>query len=351
MRIGHIAPINFNIPNGRSGPTRVFVDLNEEMYKLNPDLTVFACQNSRVSGQLEYLFPQELNALPEFAQADRKKIGLFYLKHIVNAYRHREKINIFLSHYDRWGLPVASLITDRPTVIVVHNVSQDLLRDLEQFNDRQIHFVCLSYALGEIFRRQADNFTVIHNGIDVAAIKPQERKEDFFLFVGRLVESKGADLAIAACLKTQRRLVVIGQPIVETAADTEYFHRKVEPFLTHPLIQHIPNISHDQIFDYYRRASALIFPLRDYTAEGMPIIIPESLACGTPVISLANPLSQELIKPGQTGLLAATPADLAACLSQARAIKAQDCRREAEREFSREVMARRYYELLSRLAK
>lgn len=349
MRIGHIAPILFNIPAGRSGPTRVFVDLNEELYKLNPDLTVFACKNSRISGRLKWLFDQELNSLPDFEQANRIMRGLFFIEHVAAAYAQKKEIDVYLHHYDRWGLPLARLVTDRPSVIVMHNVNQNTFKRLGTFNAPHIHFVCLSEAIAAIFRRHASNVSVIHNGIDVRSIKPSDKKSDYFLFLGRLTPPKAPDIAIDICLEKKKKLVIIGKPVLDTEEMAAYFHDKIEPKLKDPLIKYLPEVDHDKVFQYYRQARALIFPMRDYIYECMPLTVPESLASGTPVLSLRNPLSAELINHGQTGFLGDNPVELASYLERVDELKPEQCRAAAETEFSREVMARRYYQLLQRL--
>ncbi len=351
MRIGHIAPINFNIPNGRPGPTRVFVNLNEELYKLDPALTVFACKNSVASGQLRYVFDQELNNLPAFEQADRMMRGLFLEQHIAYAYTRRQEIDIYLSHHCLWGLPLAKMEASRPTVIIVHNISPDLFEQLKIFNGPQIHFVCLSEAIAGIFRQQAANVSVIHNGIDVQSIKPAEKKSDYFLFLGRLTAPKAPDIAIDICLKKKKKLTIIGKPVLAETEHAAYFHEKVEPYLKNELITYIPELDNTKVFDYYRRARGFIFPMRDYTREGLPVTVPESLACGTPVLALKNPLTEEIIEHGKTGFVAASPDELAEYLNRVDEIDPKNCRAVAEKEFSRAVMAERYYKLLTKIHK
>lgn len=349
MRIGHIAPINFNIPGGRSGPTRVFIDLNEELFRLNPHLTAFACKNSRASGQLDYVYDKELNNLSEFDKADRMMRGTFLVNHLAHAYQQKENVDIYLSHYGVWGMPLARLVADRSTVTIIHNISSELFAQLKIFNAPHLHFVCCSEAIAAIFRRHAQNVSVIHNGIDVQAIQPTKKKEDFFLFLGRLTESKAPDIAIEACLKKKKKLVLIGKPVLAESEHATFFHAKVEPYLKNPLITYLPEIDHSKVFDYYRRARALIFPMRDYTREGLPMTVPESLACGTPVLALKNPLSQEIIIDGKTGFLADHRDGLGADLERVAKLKPSDCRAVAEQQFSRTEMAKRYHQLLKKL--
>ncbi len=351
MRIGHIAPINFNIPGGRGGPTRIFIDLNEELYKLNPALTVFACKNSVASGRLRYVFDQELNNLPAFEKADRMIRGLFLEQHIAYAYTRRQEIDIYLSHHCLWGLPLAKMAENHPTVIIVHNISAELFEQLKIFNGSQLHFVCASQAIGNLFPPEIKNISVIHNGIDTETIRPAADKKDYFLFLGRLTAPKAPDIAMDICLEKKKKLVIIGKPVLSETEHATYFHEKIEPRLKDPLITYIPELEHQQVFDYYRRARGFIFPMRDYTREGLPVTVPESLACGTTVLALKNPLTEEIIEHGKTGFVAASPDELAEYLDRVDEIDPKACRAMAEKEFSREVMAQRYYKLLTRIHK
>ncbi len=351
MKIGHIAPINFNIPNGRSGPTQIFVNLNEGLAQINPQLTVFACKNSRVSGDLKYIFDCELNSLPEFERSDRMLRGLFLMEHVAQAYQDRQNVDIYLSHQSVWGVPVASLIKDRPTVTIIHNITPDLFRQLKHFNAPHLHFVCQSEAIAAVLRQQIDNVSVIHNGLDLQSIKPAAHKKDYFLYLGRLTAPKGLDIAIDICLKKKKKLIIIGKPVLTEAEHAKYFQEEIEPRLKNELITYIPEVEHAKVYDFYREARALIFPMRDYTRECLPMTVPESLACGTPVLSLKNPLSREIITDGKTGFLAESSEELADDLDKVDELKPQDCRAAAEKEFSREVMAQRYRQLLERSAK
>lgn len=350
MRIGHIAPINFNIPNGRSGPLRVFVDLNKGLSKYSDiDLNVFACENSKTEGNLKFLFDKELNSLPEFNNSEKIDKGLFFLKHIAHAYQYRGEIDLFTSHLAKWTLPIASLV-DSKSVLIVHNITDNLLSQIEKFNNNNIHFVCLSQAIGNIFSNYAENYSVIHNGIDVKEFSPNYNKQDYFLFVGRLVKSKSPDLAIRACIENNQKLVLIGKPVTERSEELKYFETEIEPYLKNPLITYFPEIPHNEINSYYQNAKALIFPMRDFTREGMPLVVAESLASGTPIISLDNDLSRELIDE-KTGFLAKDENDLVKNLLSIQAADPKSCRIRAEKYLSLEVMAEKYYQLYKTILK
>jgi glycosyltransferase involved in cell wall biosynthesis len=87
--------------------------------------------------------------------------------------------------------------------------------------------------------------------------------------------------------------------------------------------------------------------------DNAPLTVQEALACGTPVVALPVGGLPELVRPGQTGWLAATPdaAGLAAAVAEALAAIAagidlrEPCRAAAEREYSLELMVERHLAL------
>jgi len=348
MRIGHIAPINFNIPDGRSGPVRVFIDLNEALYEKGVNLKVFATKNSKIKGDLHYIFDKELNSLSEFNSSDRIDKGLFFLKHLSYSFSKNDEVDIFISHLTKWTPYIANLVNTKKTIIIVHNITESFLYKLEKFNNNNIHFVCLSEPLGNIFSKYANNYSVINNGIDISSILPNYNKKNYFLYVGRLVKSKAPDLAIKACIKNNVKLILIGKEVVEKDTDRKYFEEEIKPYLNHKLITYLPEVSHNKIFNYYKNAKALIFPLRDYSHEGMPLVLAEALASATPVISLTNPLTKNLLN-NKVSILLESEDDLINRITDVDKIIPQECRTYAEERFTRSRMANEYLYLAERL--
>jgi glycosyltransferase involved in cell wall biosynthesis len=350
MRIAHIAPINFNIPQGRSGPARVCYNLNEALYKINPQILFYGCENSKASGELRYLFPVELNSYEPFNNATGTDKGKFLLQHITNAYAHKAEIDIFQTHAIDFALPIAKTHPDKPTVITLHRpINSDLEFILSKFNGQHIHFVLISQTQAETFSKMASNYTVIPNGVEVDEIPFSLEKEDFFLHVGRLEENKGADLAIQACLQAGVKLVLVGKQRAGNEASETYFAERIQPFLDNPLITYIPEVNHYELYNYYAKARGFIFPLRDPHQEAFGLVSVEAMATGTPAIALDNSLMREVIIDGKTGSLAKDLDGLVDAIQKVDQISPQDCRDHVVNNFSRDTMARGYFELYQRL--
>lgn len=118
--------------------------------------------------------------------------------------------------------------------------------------------------------------------------KSSDKPEDFYLVAGRLAPYKRFDLAIAACNKLGKKLVVIGagpeeEALREMAGETVEFRGKV---------------SDEELRKAYATCKAMIFPpLED---AGMTPL--ECMACGRPVIAFGKGGALESVVEGKTGV-------------------------------------------------
>jgi len=119
-------------------------------------------------------------------------------------------------------------------------------------------------------------------------------REDFFLFVGRLSYEKGIDvLANAFAGLPTQKLVVIGD-----AADSQ---AEMARFLDNSNITLKGRLNKDGVLAYMKRCKALIFPSTWY--EGLPFVIIEAFATGTPVIASRLGSMAELVNDKLNGFL------------------------------------------------
>jgi glycosyltransferase involved in cell wall biosynthesis len=145
------------------------------------------------------------------------------------------------------------------------------------------------------------------------AIDPRLTRRAFFLFLGRLVPRKGADLLLSAFAHMSHgvaaRLVVAGDgPELDAlklqAKDLEIGSR------TH-FVGHVENDAKGWLL---QNALATVIPSR--ISEGCPLVVLESYAAGRPVIGTTIPGLNELITPDETGKLVApdSPSELSKAL-------------------------------------
>lgn len=145
-----------------------------------------------------------------------------------------------------------------------------------------------------IYHRDSE---VIHPPVDVEYFsgasqgeEPDFCREPFYLFVGELRAYKRPALAVEACLRLNRRLVVIGNGAMRKELLGRCAGSKKVFFPG--------GIGQEQLRFAYARAKALIFP----GVEDFGIVPVEAQAAGTPVIALGEGGALETVKEGETGV-------------------------------------------------
>ncbi len=139
--------------------------------------------------------------------------------------------------------------------------------------------------IGKFYRRTA---TPVGGPVDCDLFHAAPEREDFYLFVGQLVGYKRADLAVAACRKLGRKLVVIGQG--EQAAQLRRVGGDDVTFLG--------SAPFEVLVDHYARCRALLFP----GEEDFGLVPIEAMASGAPVIAYRAGGALDTVAEGVSGV-------------------------------------------------
>lgn len=144
--------------------------------------------------------------------------------------------------------------------------------------------ICVSIALKNRLIEHgitADKITVIMNGVDRSIFKADllpARTGEYLLSIGNLVPLKGHEYILRALVKLpDEKLVIIGSGPLEAR-----LKKLAQQLNLADRVTFLPNIPHDELPDFYRKAKCTILMS---SMEGMPNVILESLASGTPVIA------------------------------------------------------------------
>jgi glycosyltransferase involved in cell wall biosynthesis len=162
-------------------------------------------------------------------------------------------------------------------------------------SDRVTHFVAISKTvqarIRECYGRES---VVIYPPVDTDFYTPAPvPREDFYLVVSALAPYKRFDLAVKACERLGRKLVVIG-----SGQDAAKLRSAAGP--TTRFLGWQPD---EVIRDHLRRAKALLFP----GEEDFGIVPLEAQACGCPVLAFGRGGATETVRglgdgPDPTGV-------------------------------------------------
>jgi len=203
-------------------------------------------------------------------------------------------------------------------------------------------------AISETQKRRLESrgirvVAVIYNGIDVSKYPFRPKKEDFFVYLGRVDETKGAHIAIEAARRCNEKLVMIG-PVT----DHNYFNSLVKPFIDGKNIIYLGEVDFTTKVEYLSKAKALLYPVQYEEFFGITMV--EALATGTPIIGFARGSVTEMVRNGVTGFLVNNVDEMCQAMRAIDKLNRGECRRDAEERFSSKIMAKRYkevYELLN----
>lgn len=140
--------------------------------------------------------------------------------------------------------------------------------------------------IGKYYRRDSFLIYPFYNSESFRCEKGE--RGDFYLIVGAFAPYKRIDLAIQACERMNRRLIIIG-------SGQEEQHLKS---LSGPNTTFLGRADHETLQEMYCGARALIFPgLEDFGITPL-----EAMASGTPVIAFKKGGATETVLPNQTGV-------------------------------------------------
>jgi glycosyltransferase involved in cell wall biosynthesis len=335
LRIAMLAPPWIPIPPpGYGGIEAVVALLTEALVARGHDVELFCAPGSRSSATVR----------PLLDQAYPNSIGraLFEADHVALAFaaidmagRRGEPFDVTHDHTGATALAMA----DRLDVPLVHTVHGPFDNDTGAFYARhgaKGMTVCISHAQARSAPEGASIGAVVHNPIDVDSWPAGLEKDDYLLWVGRIVPEKGPHRAIRVAHAAGRRLILAGpvQPGYET-----FFATEVEPHIDGSQIGYIGEVGGANKRRLFANAYAFLMPIRWPEPFGMVIV--EALAAGTPVLAFAHGAAPEIVDHGETGFLVDDEDEMAAMVAKVGEIAPEKCR-EAARRWAPDTIAASY---------
>ena len=151
----------------------------------------------------------------------------------------------------------------------------------------------------------------VHNAIDVSRYQVDRNPGDSLLFLGRMSPDKGAHRAIRIAKRLGRPLDIAAK--CREPAEIAYFDEFVAPHLDDD-IRYVGEVDHDEKCELLARAHALVVPIEWEEPFGLVMI--EALASGTPVVAMRRGSVPEILRHGETAMIADDLAGMVAMVDQ-----------------------------------
>ena len=239
--------------------------------------------------------------------------------------------------------PLLLQFTDLPVVHTVHGGLDDPSA-LEVYRrvDGNVHLIAISNA----YRAQAPELNwagVVPNPVEVCDYPLVYDKDDYVVFLARMSQVKGPDVAIRAARQAGAEIRLAG-PVHDP--DREFFESEVKPLLREDDVSMQPAVGGGAKAELLANARALLSPVDWEEPFGLAPV--EAMACGTPVVAYPRGALCETVVHGRTGFLVDDEEGLADAINRADEIDPAVCRDHVERHYSVPAVSALYEEAFER---
>jgi glycosyltransferase involved in cell wall biosynthesis len=328
------------VPPPAYGGTEAVVHLlTEALVQRGHDVVLAASGDSVSSAPILASYPRSLRRADDLT--DRNP---YDWAHIANALSHAEDFDIVHNHAGELAMTMARLI-DTPVLTTAHClITADTVHTWERYPGAWNTISKGQRKALMPFGGPARFMGHVYNAIDVASFPYSAEKTDDLLFLSRVAPEKGPQLAIEVAKRLGRRLIMAGKV---DRYDQRFYDEVVKDLIDGDQIVFVGEADAVQKRELYRNASCLLMPL--CWEEPFGLVMPEAMACGTPVVALRRGSAPELIEQGVTGFVVDTVEEMVDAVIAARDIDPAQCRAHVESRFSPGTMAAAYMEVYERV--
>jgi glycosyltransferase involved in cell wall biosynthesis len=322
------------VPAHHGGVERAVEELGAELAAHGHEVIVY-CRAPYYTERPKYYRGMRLIYLPT---STRRGLESFLHSALASVAALRQRPDVVHYHAIGPGLftPVTRLLSRATIVQTIHGLDDErgkwgsgarkLLKIGRYFSERVPHVVlAVSDDLTQVYQARRRGVTEhVSNGVRTPSPMPADRgtlqlpiavqPDGYLLHVGRLVPEKGADLMLEAYaqLDTDLPLVIVGA----SSHTDAYASRLCEQASKDPRVIMAGWMDGDNLAKLYAGARAFVLPSR---LEGMPLVLLEAGASGTPIIASDIPPHVEVLgesAPGRRLFEAENPQALLAALQE-----------------------------------
>jgi len=383
-------PIRGDIKYG--GIERVIRDLDKEYSRRGHESFVVATENSDIFGTLCPTLKQS-----SWISEGNHNEGWKYQKKVEN--HERDFKRHCLRALDYIGEYNPDIIHDHigfirsessqkaenlpPILVTLHgpldesNIKRfEKMKKLLYDKNRNVRFNSISQLQKRMFNEIINVDYTVLNAIEIEKYPYSNKGEDFVFSLGLISPSKGTDIAIEAARELGKKIIVAGPihqfvPEIRDFWETKIrnkidliYNKDIAPKDVQDFVKdftsseinsvYIGELNDVQKVEWFKRADAFYFPIRWQEPFGLVMI--ESNACGTPVVSYGGGSVPEIINHGENGYVV-NQGDFERFLyyaSKVDDLSRKRCRKHVERNFTIERQTseylRIYEEMIMKLA-
>jgi glycosyltransferase involved in cell wall biosynthesis len=178
--------------------------------------------------------------------------------------------------------------------------------------------------------------TYVHNAVDSSRYEFSKDKEDYFLFLSRISEEKGALEFIKVVKEAGVRGIVAGD---DSLLSNPKYVSEVIYQCQRNNIEYLGKVSNEEKVSLLKHAKALVAPINYFEVFGLYFC--EALLSGTPVIVMNKGAASEIVEHGKSGFVANSLEEMVYYVKHIEEIKPEECRKRGLY-FSIERMAENY---------
>lgn len=171
-----------------------------------------------------------------------------------------------------------------------------------------------------------------------------DKKEDYFLYVGRLIPRKGVHILPDICKRVGAKLIVAGQTLY---GDERRDKCLADLGLNQPHVEYIGTVDRETRNELMGKAKAVLAP--SLYMEPFGKVVVEAMLCGTPVITTDWGSFPEIVKHGEVGYRCRTMDDFVWAAKNVDKLNPTAIRKYAEDNYSMERVKYAYQEYFMRI--
>ncbi|MEX0750821.1 MAG: glycosyltransferase family 4 protein [Dehalococcoidia bacterium] len=340
MRILQLAPLWESVPPPAYGGTEYVVSLlTEELVKRGHDVTLAASGDSTTSARLFASYDRSLRSADDLT--DRSP---YDWQHIASALRHGRDFDIIHNHAGEPAMVMSALV-GVPILTTMHCLLTSDTRFIWERYGGAYNTISRSQHHHVLrFEGPARFLGHVYNSVDVDSFPFEPTKGSDLLFLGRMAPEKGPHLAIDVAKRLGMRLIMAGKV---DRYDRTFFENVIRERIDGEQIVYVGEADASQKRKLYGKAKCVLMPLT--WEEPFGLVMPEAMACGTPVIALRRGAAPELIAHGRTGYVVDTVDEMVEAVRDVGRIDPASCRAHVREHFSPVAMAEEYERLYETL--